>query len=98
MDGEVLDSESLVHVGDGFGDGVYDVGDLVGDDELDVLADMGVTLAANWSPINSPSLILMGPRRNYTVVWAYLKSGWDFISQLYIINHIIITHPARTAQ
>lgn len=48
VDGEVLDSESLVHVGDGFGDGVYDVGDLVGDDELDVF---GCELVADKQPV-----------------------------------------------
>lgn len=46
---------------------------LVAYDEFDVLAQQKFTLAANWSPINNPSLILIGPNRNYIVVWAYLN-------------------------
>ena len=68
VDGEVLNPEAFVEVGDCFGDGVDDVGDFVADDELDVLGGGTGTLAASWSPIKSPSLILMGPSINSTVV------------------------------
>ena len=44
------------------------MGDFVADDELDVLGGGTGTLAASWSPIKSPSLILMGPSINSTVV------------------------------
>lgn len=79
MHGEILDSEALIEVGDCLGDGVDDVGDLVADDELDVLRSARSTLAASWSPMNKPSLIFTGPSRNSTVVCASLKSGWLLI-------------------
>jgi hypothetical protein len=66
--GEVLNAEAFVEVGDGLGDGVDDVRDLIADDELDVLGGSRGTFAASWSPMNSPSFILIGPSRNYTVV------------------------------
>jgi hypothetical protein len=64
VDGEVLNAEALVEVGYGFGDGVDDVGDLVAYDEFDILDGMESTFAANWSPMKSPSLILIGPSKN----------------------------------
>lgn len=47
----------------------------IADDKFDILGSKVSTLAANWSPINSPSFIFIGPNRNSTVVWAYLKLG-----------------------
>jgi len=69
-----LNSEPFVEVGDCLGDGVDDMGNFIADDELDILGVGGGTLAASWSPMKSPSLILMGPNINSTVVCAFLKS------------------------
>ena len=64
MNWEILNAESLVKVGYTFGDCVDDVCNFITDNELDILGVKGNTLAANWSPMKSPSLILMGPKRN----------------------------------
>lgn len=64
VDGQVLDAEAFVEVGQTFGDCIDDVGDLIADDELNILGVEGTTLAASWSPMNSPSLILTGPSMN----------------------------------
>ena len=74
VDGEILYSEAFEEVGHWFGDGVDYVCDFIGDDELDVLCDIMLTLAASWSPRKSPSLILIGPSMKSTVVCAFLKS------------------------
>lgn len=75
MHRKVLNSKTLIQVGDGFGNSVDYMGNFVGNDEFDILCVDGVTLAASWSPMKSPSLILMGPNINSTVVCAFLKSG-----------------------
>lgn len=64
MNREVLNSEPFIEVGDGLGDGIDDMCNFVGDDEFDVLNGREGTLAASWSPMNRPSLILTGPSRN----------------------------------
>jgi hypothetical protein len=45
--GEVLYAEPFIEVGDIFGDCVDYVGNLIADDELDILASGKCTLAAN---------------------------------------------------
>ena len=59
-----MHTEPFVEIWDGLGDSIDNVCDLVGDDEFDVLNGRGVTLAASWSPMKRPSLILIGPKRN----------------------------------
>lgn len=49
------------------------MGYLIADDKFYVLDREGFTFAASWSPMNRPSFILIGPKRNSMVVWAYLK-------------------------
>ena len=61
-DREVVDAEVLPEVRNFVGDCVDDVGDFVADYEFDVLHFGSGTLAASSSPMNSPSLILTGPR------------------------------------
>jgi hypothetical protein len=68
MDGKVLYAEAFIEVWNCFGDSVDDVGDFVADDELDVLSGGVSTFAASWSPMKSPSFILIGPSRNSMVV------------------------------
>lgn len=68
MHGQILNAEAFIEIGDTFRDCIDDMGDFIADNELDVLDTNRVTLAANWSPMNNPSFILMGPSRNYTVV------------------------------
>ena len=64
MHGKVLDAESFVEIGDGLRDSIDNVRYLIADDEFYILDRRGFTLAANWSPMNSPSFILIGPSRN----------------------------------
>ena len=59
-----MDAELFPQVGDLLGDRIDHMGDLIADDELDVLREGARTLAAISSPMNSPSLILTGPGRN----------------------------------
>jgi hypothetical protein len=73
VDGEVLNAEAFVEVGHRLGDCIDHVGDLIADYEFDILYPPAATFAARWSPINKPSLILIGPSRNSIVVWAYLN-------------------------
>lgn len=103
MHWQILHAKAFVEVGDSFGNGIDDVGYFVSDDKLDILVEASDTLAASWSPRKRPSLILMGPKRNYMVACAFLKSGWLFrinkninLNQRAVINHI--TRPARIAR
>ncbi len=73
MDRKVLDAEAFIEIRYAFCYCIDDVGNFVADDEFNVLFRSIFTLAANWSPIKSPSLILMGPSKNSTVVCASLK-------------------------
>jgi hypothetical protein len=73
---KVLDAKALVEIGHSLRDCIDDMGDLVCDYKLNVLNGIDGTLAASWSPTNSPSLIFIGPNKNSMVVCAYLKLGW----------------------
>ena len=73
MDREVLNAEPLIEIGNGLGDSIDNMGYLIADDKFYILDRESFTFAASWSPMNSPSFILMGPSRNSMVVWAYLK-------------------------
>ena len=68
VDGKILYAKSFIEVRDGLGDSVDNMGHLVADNELDVLRRGKHTFAASWSPIKSPSFILIGPSRNSMVV------------------------------
>jgi hypothetical protein len=64
MHGEILYAETFIKIGDRLGNSVDDMSYFVAYDELNVLSGDTDTLAANWSPMNRPSLILTGPNRN----------------------------------
>lgn len=59
---EVVHAESLEDVGELLGGAVDNVSDFVGNHELKILESRrSITLEANSSPMNSPSLTLMAP-------------------------------------
>lgn len=64
MHREILNAKAFIEIWDVFRDSVDDMGHLIAYYEFDVLGWLRVTLAANWSPMNKPSLIFMGPKRN----------------------------------
>ncbi len=74
VDGEVMNAESFPEVGDLLGDSVDDMGDFVAYYKLDILHKWRSTLAAISSPMNRPSLTLMGPGRNSKI--DFLSCWW----------------------
>ncbi len=64
VDWQVLNAKPFPEIRDNFGDGVNDMGDLITNNKLDILGWQKVTLAASSSPMNRPSLILIGPKTN----------------------------------